>query len=87
MPDDATVPDRFVDETLGDHWTVDETPESFAGLCNHLENNTNFRSYFETAFADPDLKLGFAFTPNRLAPGPGQSPYAKRLVDAVMGCL
>jgi CubicO group peptidase (beta-lactamase class C family) len=38
-------------------------------------------------FADPDRRLGFGFTPNRLAPGPGMSPYAKRLVDAVMACL
>lgn len=38
-------------------------------------------------FADPDRRLGFGFTPNRLAPGPGTSPYAKRLVDALMACL
>ncbi len=38
-------------------------------------------------FADPDRRLGFAFTPNRLAPGPGTSPYGKRLVDALMDCL
>ena len=38
-------------------------------------------------FADPDRKIGFGFTPNRLAPGPGMSPYAGRLVDALLHCL
>lgn len=39
------------------------------------------------AFADPDRRLGFCFTPNRLAPGPGTSVYAKRLIDALTACL
>ncbi len=38
-------------------------------------------------FADSNRRLGFGFTPNRLAPGPGASPYAERLVDAVMRAL
>ena len=35
------------------------------------------------AFADPDHGLGFGFVTNRLAPGPGSSPYPMRLVDAM----
>jgi protein-L-isoaspartate O-methyltransferase len=55
MSADQIVPERFIDEELADHWRVDETPESFAGLCNQLENKTNFRPFFETAFRDPAL--------------------------------
>ena len=55
MSNQTSVPDRFVDEKLADHWTVDASPESFAGLCNQLESKTNFRAFFETALEDPDL--------------------------------
>ena len=35
------------------------------------------------AFADPDAQIGFGFVTNRLVPGPGVSPYAQRLIDAL----
>ncbi|MGK0171173.1 MAG: CubicO group peptidase (beta-lactamase class C family) [Gammaproteobacteria bacterium] len=37
------------------------------------------------AFGDPELRLGFGFITNRLASGPGASPYATRLAEAVRG--
>ena len=30
------IPDRFMNEKLGDHWCVDETKKSFDRLINHL---------------------------------------------------
>ena len=36
------------------------------------------------AFGDPDQGLGFGFVTNRLAPGPGASPNATRLVNALI---
>ncbi len=35
------------------------------------------------AFADPEAQIGFGFVTNRLVPGPGESPYAKRLIEAL----
>ena len=40
-----------------------------------------------TAFADPDLQLGFAYGPSHLHGRPGPSPRTKALVDAVMSCV
>ena len=38
------------------------------------------------AFGDPDRGLGFCFLTNRLAPGPGASPSAVHLLDALESC-
>lgn len=41
-----------------------------------------------TCFGDPDVKLGFAYAPNRAYPGgSAESPHARRLRDAVYACL
>jgi SAM-dependent methyltransferase len=50
-----SISPRFIDEDLAPHWRVDETRESFQSLLDHIDNKTNFRSYFEKAFADPAL--------------------------------
>ncbi len=39
------------------------------------------------AFADPDAQIGFGFITNRLVPGPGASPYAQRLIDALKAAV
>ncbi len=39
------------------------------------------------AFADPEAEIGFGFVTNRLVPGPGVSPYAQRLIDALSASL
>jgi len=39
------------------------------------------------AFADPDLELGFAYSPSHLHGGKGPSPRTKALVDAVMASI
>lgn len=40
-----------------------------------------------TVFADPDLRLSFAYTPNRFTTGPGLGMQSKRLVDTVYDAL
>lgn len=40
---------RFQDEQLAEHWSVNETPESFSKLMFHLERKTNFKKYFDEA--------------------------------------
>ena len=49
---------RFNDEILADHWKTDETKESFNRLLRHLEVNTNFRPYFESALKRLGLDSG-----------------------------
>ena len=39
------------------------------------------------AFGDPDAHISFGFVTNRLVPGPGVSPYAQRLIDALNASL
>ncbi|WP_179131249.1 serine hydrolase domain-containing protein [Candidatus Entotheonella palauensis] len=38
-------------------------------------------------FADPDAQIGLGFVTNRLVPGPGMSPYAQRLINALSASL
>ena len=47
--DNISVPERFIEEKLGDHWSVNENPQSFDKLQNHLTNNTNMFSFFYKA--------------------------------------
>ena len=43
---------RFVDEKIGNHWFVDESPESFQRLMEHISIKTRFKPYFERAISD-----------------------------------
>ena len=43
------LPERYIEEKLGDHWQVEETAESFKRLMHHIEVKTNFKPYFEEA--------------------------------------
>jgi|TARA_B100002003_G_scaffold232840_1_gene245101 hypothetical protein len=46
---------RYVDEKLPLHWDVDDSPESFQLLLNHICSATNFKTFFEKEIAHPDL--------------------------------
>lgn len=52
MSQEPVLAERFVDEKLGLHWQVDDSPDSFARLQRHIGEKTNFRAYFERALAD-----------------------------------
>ena len=43
---------RFIDEKIGEHWSVDETPDSFSGLMKHTATTTRFKPHFERALSD-----------------------------------
>jgi len=43
---------RFIDEKIGEHWAVDETPESFSRLIEHITKTTRFKPHFERAISD-----------------------------------
>ena len=45
------IPEIFIEETLAKHWQVNESTERFERLLNHIENRTNFKSYFEQAIS------------------------------------
>lgn len=47
----SDVSERFVNESLGLHWQVNGTEESFRRLMHHLEVASNFKPYFEVAFS------------------------------------
>ena len=47
-----TLVPRFVDEKIGDHWAVDNTPESFSSLMQHITTTTRFKPHFERALSD-----------------------------------
>jgi len=47
MGDDLA--ERFQDEKLAEYWRVDDSPESFRRLMEHLERKTNFKPFFEEA--------------------------------------
>lgn len=49
---------RFLNETLGIHWQVDETKESFDRLLYHLEVKTRVKPYFEEAMRHLNLDMG-----------------------------
>lgn len=40
-----------------------------------------------TVFANPEHRLGFAYTPNRFTSGEGLGEESRRLVDALYACL
>ena len=44
--------DRFIDEKIGEHWAVDETPESFSRLMQHIATTPRFKPHFERALSD-----------------------------------
>jgi len=50
MDKNNILAERFIDETIANYWNVGESLESFNLLLNHIENNTNFKFYFEKAF-------------------------------------
>jgi|TARA_B100000315_G_C14575807_1_gene587829 SAM-dependent methyltransferase len=47
--------ERYDDEKLAPHWNVDDTPESFQCLMNHITSTTNFKAFFEKEISHPEL--------------------------------
>ena len=46
---------RYINEKLPTHWNVDESPQSFQRLLNHISSSTNFKTFFEKEISHPDL--------------------------------
>ncbi|MFH1189204.1 MAG: class I SAM-dependent methyltransferase [Candidatus Omnitrophota bacterium] len=55
MAKNSGVANRFDDEDIGLHWSVDESEESFRRLLHHIEVKSNFKPYFEEALKHLDL--------------------------------
>ena len=49
------LPKRYDNEKLGDHWLVDETPDSFYQFLNYLLLTTDIKCYFEQSLSNTKL--------------------------------
>ena len=59
MVKNSGVADRFNNENIGLHWSVDDSEESFRRLLYHIEVKSNFKPYFEEALKHLDLDSSF----------------------------
>lgn len=50
MDKEFFIADRYVNEVIADHYSVDDSIESYKLLMHHIEKTTNFKFFFEKAF-------------------------------------